>query len=113
MKMLGLKFFILLIRKSCASVFLVMLTKHVNKIVACRPLSKYRVWIRFDDGLEGEVDLNHLVGKGVFKAWDSVQFFNQVRIDPRTNTLAWGDDIDLDPYVLRDKIIPSLNPPPS
>lgn len=75
------------------------------KIVDCRPLPHYRVWIRFDDGLEGEVDLSHLVGKGVFEAWKSVEFFNQVRGDPKSDTLAWGDDIDLDAYVLREKII--------
>lgn len=74
------------------------------KIIACQPKPNYRVWIHFDDGLEGEVDLSDLVGKGVFKAWKSVEFFNQVRVDPRTDTLAWGDEIDLDPYVLREKI---------
>lgn len=75
------------------------------KIVACKPQPHYRVWIRFDDGLEGEVDLSDLVGKGVFEAWKSVEFFNQVRIDPKSDTLAWGEDIDLDPYVLREKIL--------
>jgi hypothetical protein len=74
------------------------------KIVACKPKPNYRVWIRFDDGLEGEVDLNEFVGKGIFKTWDSVEFFNQVHIDPKTDTLSWGDEIDLDPYVLREKI---------
>jgi hypothetical protein len=74
------------------------------KIIACRPMPNYRVWIRFDDGLEGEIDLSDLVGKGVFEAWKSVDFFNRVKVDPKTDTLAWGDDIDLDPYVLREKI---------
>ena len=74
------------------------------KIVACEPKPNYRVWIRFDDGLEGEIDLSDRVGKGVFKAWKSIEFFNKVHIDPKTDTLAWGEDIDLDPYVLREKI---------
>lgn len=74
------------------------------KIIACKPMPNYRVWMRFDDGLEGELDLSDLVGKGVFEAWKSVDFFNQVKVDPNTDTLAWGDDIDLDPYVLREKI---------
>lgn len=26
------------------------------KIVACEPHKNYKVWIRFDDGLSGEVD---------------------------------------------------------
>lgn len=75
------------------------------KIVACKPRSDYRVWIRFDDGVEGEVGLKHLVGNGVFEAWKSVDFFNQVRVDPNSDTLSWGEDIDLDPYVLRDKVL--------
>ena len=82
------------------------------RIVACQPRPNYHVWIRFDDGVEGEVDLNHLVGKGVFEAWKSIEFFNQVRVDPKSDTLAWGEDIDLDPYVLREKIL-KRNPPPS
>src|SRR3990167_2280185 len=69
------------------------------KIVACKALPNYHIWIRFDDGLEGEVDLNHLVGKGIFEAWNSIDFFNDVQIDPRSDTVAWGDDIDLDAYV--------------
>jgi hypothetical protein len=48
--------------------------------------------------------LSDLVGQGVFEAWKSIDFFNQVRVDPKTDTLAWGDEIDLDPYVLREKI---------
>jgi len=74
------------------------------KIVACKPLAGYKIWIRFADGLEGEVDVSYLVGKGVFEAWESIEFFNQVRIDPKSDTLAWGEEIDLDPYVLREKI---------
>lgn len=68
-------------------------------------MSNYCVWICFEDGLEGKVDLSELVGRGVFAAWESVDFFNQVRVDLKTDTLAWGDEIDLDPYVLREKII--------
>ncbi|MBS0605746.1 MAG: DUF2442 domain-containing protein [Verrucomicrobia bacterium] len=76
------------------------------KIIACKPKPNYHVWIRFDDGLEGEVDLSYLVGQGVFEAWKSVEFFNQVRVDSRTDTLAWGDEIDLDPYVLQRENFP-------
>lgn len=74
------------------------------KIAACKPKPNYHVWIRFDDGLVGDVDLTEFVGKGVFQAWDSIDFFNRVRIDSKTDTIAWGDEIDLDPYALREKL---------
>ncbi len=74
------------------------------KIVKCQPRNNYKVWIRFDDGLEGEVDLSHLLGKGIFSDWDSIEFFNSVEIDAKTDTLAWPNGIDLDPYVLRSSL---------
>ncbi len=74
-------------------------------IVACRPKANYKVWAEFHDGICGEVDLNHLVGKGVFEAWRDVAFFNKVFIDPITRTLCWDDDVEIDPYVLRRSII--------
>lgn len=80
------------------------------KIIACKAHPGYKVWIRFDDGLAGEVDLSDLVGKGVFSAWNSIEFFNSVHVDKESETVAWGDDLDLDPYVLREKLISKQHP---
>ena len=74
------------------------------KIIVCVPHENYKIWIQFDDGLSGEVDLSYLAGKGVFRAWSSSEFFNSAHVDPKSNTIAWGEDIDLDPYVLREKV---------
>ncbi|MFQ5504661.1 MAG: DUF2442 domain-containing protein [Planctomycetota bacterium] len=62
--------------------------------VQARP--NYRLWLRFDDGADGEVDLGDMVGRGVFTAWDDVAFFESVRIAPH-GALLWGEDIDLCP----------------
>ncbi len=58
-----------------------------------------RIWIRFRDGNEGEVDLSHHAGKGVFKAWDDRSFFESVHINSY-GEVAWGDEIDLCPDAL-------------
>ena len=34
------------------------------------PRSGYRIWIRYDDGASGVVDVSHLAGRGVFAAWN-------------------------------------------
>ncbi|MBA3816627.1 MAG: DUF2442 domain-containing protein [Parachlamydiaceae bacterium] len=75
------------------------------KIVKCEPHDDYKLWIQFDDGLAGEVDLKKLAGKGVFSAWNSIEFFKSVHIDKKTQTVAWGEDLDLDPYVLRNQVL--------
>ena len=35
----------------------------------------YRIWLEYADGAAGELDLSHLVGSGVFKAWEDEAFF--------------------------------------
>ena len=47
---------------------------------AVQARDNYRIWIEFEDGEQGEIDLSHLVGQGVFKAWLDPEFFQDVRI---------------------------------
>ena len=67
--------------------------------VEVRPLPEYRIWIEYDDGESGEIDLSHLAGKGVFKAWDDPDHFGRVHID-QYGAIAWDDDIDMCRYAL-------------
>ena len=30
----------------------------------------YRIWLRYSDGVAGVIDLSHLTGRGVFRAWN-------------------------------------------
>ena len=55
---------------------------------------KYRIWIEFADGSQGEIDLSEHAGNGVFKAWDVDDFFDCVSI-PDYPAIAWGDQIEL------------------
>jgi hypothetical protein len=64
----------------------------------------YRLWLRFHDGVEGEVSLAHLVGRGVFKAWQDEAEFAKVRIDPDSGTVSWPGGIDLAPDALYRRI---------
>ena len=77
----------------------------MHRIVAVRPLAQYRVWIRFLDGIEGEVDLSDLVGKGVFALWNDPAQFARVSIDPQSHTLTWPGGIDICPDTLYQDIM--------
>jgi len=76
----------------------------MNRIIAAEPRPNHRLWLRFQDGAEGEVDLSHLVGRGVFAAWRDVAEFNRVSVDLSTGTVCWPGDIDLDPEVLYSRL---------
>jgi len=69
----------------------------LHRIVEARARRDYRVWIRFADGTEGEVDLSDLVGKGVFERWSDPREFEKVYIDAETGTIAWPGGLDLAP----------------
>lgn len=78
---------------------------HRTRIRSCKPNDDYTIWLQFDDGLSGTVDLRYLVDKGVFKALRDIEFFKLVRIDPTTETISWNEELDLDPYALRERIL--------
>lgn len=65
--------------------------------VEARP--EYRIWLRYEDGVAGELDLSHLVGKGVFAAWLDRDLFRRVYIDD-FGGIAWTEEIDMCPDAL-------------
>ena len=67
--------------------------------VEVEPRPGFCIWLRYQDGVEGEVDLSELAGKGVFTAWLDRGFFENVRIG-ELGEIAWSDEIDLCPEAL-------------
>lgn len=61
-----------------------------------KALEDYRIWIRFADGAEGEVDLSDLAGRGVFSLWQDDAAFQRVHIGPH-GEIAWSEEVDLCP----------------
>ena len=64
------------------------------------PRDSYRIWLHYSDGVSGEIDLSHLVGQGVFEAWNDRAFFETVYINPVGGVITWNEDIDLCPDAL-------------
>lgn len=60
------------------------------------PLPGYRLELTYPDGVCGVLDLSEMVGKGVFKAWEDIEFFNGVYVG-EFGQIAWSDEIDICP----------------
>ena len=67
----------------------------IPKILEARPLHDYKIWLKFDNGSQGEVDLSHLAGKGVFVFWNNNENFRKVSVG-NGRSLVWSDEIDID-----------------
>ena len=75
-------------------------------VVEVQALGDFRVWVRFEDGVEGEVDLSALVGDGVFKRWaDDPSEFAQVSVDAESGTIVWPGGLDVAPDRLYSDVV--------
>ncbi|HEX3656342.1 MAG TPA: DUF2442 domain-containing protein [Pirellulales bacterium] len=73
----------------------------LKDIVEVRPLEGHRLWLRFEDGVAGTIDLVRMVPfEGVFAPLADESHFRQVRVLPDTGTIGWPSGADLDPDVL-------------
>lgn len=61
----------------------------------------YRLWLRFSDGAEGEVDLREQLTGAIFQSLQDPSTFAAVRVDPEIRTIAWPNGADFAPEFLR------------
>ncbi len=73
----------------------------LKDIIAVEHLGGHRLRLRFDDGVEGELDMKHrLRFTGVFAPLAAPDAFAEVRVDAESGTICWPGGADLDPDVL-------------
>jgi hypothetical protein len=74
-------------------------------VVEVRPLGGYRVHLRFEDGVEGDLDLGDMIEfKGILAPLSDEKEFSKVRLHAELGTIVWPNGADLDPDVLHAKI---------
>lgn len=77
----------------------------LHDVIDVNPRANFRLWVRFEDGIEGEVDLSDLAGRGVFKRWtDDPSEFDQVSVDPESGTAVWPGGLDVAPDRLYQEV---------
>jgi hypothetical protein len=64
------------------------------KIVELSPCENYGLFLRYEDGTEGVVDLSPLAGRGVFAAWLVPGVFEQARLSD-AGAPEWPGELDL------------------
>lgn len=67
-------------------------------------LHDYVIWVRFNDGAEGEVDLAGELEGEVFEPLKKLSHFRAFRIDPVLQTVVWPNETDLAPEFLYGKM---------
>ena len=75
-------------------------------VVEAKHMGGHRIWLRFDDGIVGELDLTAELTGEVFEPLRDVDAFAKFRID-RGHTLSWSNGADFAPEFLHDLVVRS------
>ena len=66
--------------------------------------SDYKIWVSFDDGTSGEVNLENQLKGSVFEPLKNQKYFAQLSVDPELETVVWPNGADLAPEFLKHHI---------
>ena len=80
----------------------------IPHVIDARHAGGYRVWLRFDDGLSGEIDLEKELWGPVFEPLRDVAEFAKLRADPEADTIVWPNGADFAPEFLYDELKAAL-----
>jgi Protein of unknown function (DUF2442) len=73
-------------------------------VTAVRYLHDYVLWLRFSDGVEGEVDLGEELTGEVFAPLRNQQMFARVTVHPELRTIVWPNGADFAPEFLHSLV---------
>jgi len=74
-------------------------------ILEVRLRGAYRLHLRFNDGVEGVVDIAEVIPfEGVFARLRDQREFDKVYADPDWGTISWPGNLDLAPEPLHNRV---------
>jgi len=76
----------------------------IRHIKEAKYLHDYTIWLRFDDGSAGEVDLTDELYGEVFEPLKDPAKFKAFKVDPELETIVWDNGADMAPEFLYDKL---------
>ncbi|RVU33497.1 DUF2442 domain-containing protein [Rheinheimera riviphila] len=79
-------------------------------ITSAKYVVDYKIWVAFDDGTSGEIDLDGVLKGPVFEPLQSIAMFQKVSVDPELETVVWPNGADLAPEFLKKLHIEQLAP---
>ena len=73
----------------------------VPHIVQARHTAGHTLWLKFNDGAEGEVDLETELHGEVFEPLRDIGYFMAFQVHPELKTIVWPNGADFAPEFLR------------
>ena len=74
------------------------------RLIEARQIQGCILWLKFNDGVEGEIDLRAELDGPIFEPLKNVELFKQFTINPDLHTLVWPNGADFSPEFLHDNV---------
>ncbi len=76
----------------------------LNYVIDAKYIEDYKIWIAFDDGKEGEVNLEKKVKNGgeIFEPLINIDYFQNFKVE--NDTISWKNGADFSPESLYELI---------
>jgi hypothetical protein len=72
-------------------------------VIAAKHVRDYIVWVKFEDGAEGEIDLSGELWGPVFEPLKQPDYFRKVAV-AEYGTIAWPNGADIAPEYLYERV---------
>ena len=76
----------------------------IPRIIAARYIVDHSIWLRFQDGIEGEVNLTDELYGEVFEPLKDLEYFSGFQLHPELHTVVWPNGADFAPEFLRSAL---------
>jgi hypothetical protein len=76
-------------------------------VTAAKPVKDFKIWLRFNDGKEGIIDLQRTIftdSRPIFAPLRNPEYFRRFKIE--MDTLVWENELDLAPEFLYEQVQP-------
>ena len=76
----------------------------IPRITEARYVSGRTIWLRFNDGAEGEVDLSAEIHGEIFEPLRDMEYFRKFEVSRELGTVVWPNGADFAPEFLRASV---------
>lgn len=73
-------------------------------VVEARYLHDHTVWLKFEDGTAGEVDLGGELHGPIFEPLRDLEYFAHFTVSPDLGTISWPNGADFAPEFLYERL---------
>ena len=70
------------------------------RVIEAHYVGDYVIWLKFSDGVEGEVELKDELWGPVFEPLKEKEEFKKFRVHPDLHTIMWENEADFAPEFL-------------